>query len=141
MTSFMNTLNGPLSGLMQWQQWENLLATITASNDGRWYFYDVGETPPEEPLETTQLPKFLTAIDKLIREEHQESFLGIVYADNPDQPSLIRIYDPNSLGSVCGSSQMRVLPGWVISRYPPVDLQAEFPKPGNRRRWWKQLFA
>jgi len=28
---------------------------------------------------------------------------------------------------------MRVLPGWVISRCPPVDLPAEFPKPGNRR--------
>ena len=107
MTSFMNLFNG----LMQWQQWEDLLATITSSNDGNWYFYDVGETPPEEPLKTTQLPRFLTAIDKLLRVEHQETYLRIVYADNPDQPSLIKIYDPNSLGSVCGSSQMRVLPG------------------------------
>ncbi len=30
--------------------------------------------------------------------------LGIVYVDDPVAPSLIKIYDPNNLGSTCGSS-------------------------------------
>ena len=33
-----------------------------------------------------------------------------------------------------------VEPAWAISRDAPIDLQAQFSNPGNRRRWWQSLF-
>jgi len=40
-----------------------------------------------------------------LRADHHESYCGIVYADDLDKPRLIKIYDPNNLGSSCGSSK------------------------------------
>jgi hypothetical protein len=48
---------------------------------------------------------FIERIDALLRAEHHESYCGIVYADDLENPRLIKIYDPNNLGSSCGSSK------------------------------------
>jgi hypothetical protein len=55
----------------------------------------------------------------LLRDEHRESYCGIVYADDLDKPRLIKIYDPNNLGSSCGSSKNPPGPGWIMSRCAP----------------------
>jgi len=62
---------------------------------------------------------------------------GIVYADDLDNPSLIKIYDPSHLGTSCGSSKHRILPGWVMSKMPPSDLSPSHLVPQNRKRWWQ----
>ena len=41
---------------------------------------------------------------------------------------------------VVGRSLPPPLPGWVLSRLPPVDLQAAQPT-ASRRRWWHKLLA
>jgi len=74
--------------------------------------------------------------------DHGEDYCGIVYVDNKQQPSLIKIYDPNHLGSSCGSSGAPPpLPGWTISLEQPCDLQLAFAPPANRRRWWQNIFS
>jgi len=100
----------------------------------------VGEAPPQEPVTGGQLQQFIDELDALLRKDHDEAYCGIVYVDDPDEPGMIKVYDPNNLGAVCGSSGARVLPGWVLSTMPPEDLQAALPPPGNRRRWWRRLF-
>ena len=141
MSSFMSLYNGPLTGLMRWPQWDNLAAILNGENEDGWFVYYVGEEVPAVPLSGQQFERFMHEMDALLRSDHQEEYLGIVYADNIEQPAFVKIYDPNNLGSSCGSSGQRVLPGWTISRCEPVDLQAEFPNPGGRRRWWKGLFS
>ena len=101
----------------------------------------VGEEPPSEPSEAARVETFLTEIDKLLRKEHQEDYCGIVYADDLQAPSFVKIYDPNNLGVSCGYSNNPPLPGWVMSRIPPVDLPATRMIAKNRRRWWQQLFS
>ncbi|MDJ0873574.1 MAG: hypothetical protein QNJ87_17615, partial [Gammaproteobacteria bacterium] len=66
---------------------------------------------------------------------------GIVYADDLEKPSFVKIYDPNNLGMVCGYSEQPPLPGWVMSKLRPADLQTAMPPPGNRRRWWARLLG
>ena len=88
-----------------------------------------------------QLQRFITEIDALLRREHDEDYCGIVYADDPSAPGMIKIYDPNNLGKVCGYSANPPLPGWVLSRLPPADLQAAQVQPAGRRRWWQRLFG
>lgn len=64
-----------------------------------------------------------------------------MYADDPERPELIKIYDPHNLGSACNNSGVRIPPRWVLSRMPPALIVDEAPLPGNRRRWWQKLFG
>ena len=140
MSQFLQQFNGSLVGLTRWSDWDEMLQRLHSANDSTWYVYYVGEAVPTEPMSTQQFAHFLIEIEVLLRQDHQEAYLGIIYTDNKPTPNFLKIYDPNNLGASCGSSGMRVLPGWTISRALPVDLQAEFPNPGGRRRWWQRVF-
>ena len=84
---------------------------------------------------------FIHEVDHLLRTEHNEDYCGIVYADDTQQPGFIKIFDPNNLGVSCGYSEKPPLPGWIVSRIPPVELETALYPPNNRRRWWRRLFA
>jgi hypothetical protein len=51
------------------------------------------------PAAAADVSAFIERIDALLRAEHHESYCGIVYADDIENPRLIKIYDPNNLGS------------------------------------------
>ena len=127
--------------MLRWPQLDELWKTLQAQSSKEWFIYAVGEEPPQQPVSHEQLNAFIKEIDKLLHDEHQEDYCGIVYADDRQDPGFIKIYDPNNLGVSCGFSDNPPLPGWVLSLIPPVDLPAAFPPPGNRRRWWQKLFA
>lgn len=139
MSDFETKLNGTLYGLMQWRDWDALRARLQAAGDAPWYAYAVGDVLPEVPITSTALAGFLTEIDALLRRDHDEDYLGIVYVDDPEAPSLVKIYDPNNLGSTCGSIGFKVPPGWILSQDMPKAIAAVAPLPGNRRRWWQAL--
>ncbi len=105
-----------------------------------WYLYAVGEPVPETVSAPADTLRFLEEIDALLHREHAHDYCGIVYADDPAAPRMIKIYDPNNLGVSCGYSDNPPLPGWVMSRLPPVDLAAT-RQPAARRRWWERLFG
>lgn len=136
-TDFLDRFNGGFTGILHWHQLDRLWESV-ASGEG-WYIYPVGEMPPDAPADSERLRDFLRGIDRLLRAEHDEDYCGVVYVDSPQAPSLIKIFDPNNLGSSCGSSGLRVLPGWVLSLARPVDLPAAMPPTRSRRRWWQSL--
>ena len=84
--------------------------------------------------------QFMVKIDALLRQEHQEDYCGIVYADDLDHPTFVKIYDPNHLGSSCGSSKTPTLPGWIMSQIPPTELTSHLV-PKGRQRWWNNFLA
>jgi hypothetical protein len=104
-----------------------------------WYIYAVGEQVPEREATEEELKNFVREIDVLLRQEHDEDYCGIVYADNLEKPTIIKIYDPNNLGVSCGFSDNPPLPGWILSTMPPVALESIKPT-ASRRRWWQRLF-
>ena len=106
-----------------------------------WFVYAVGEPPPAAPAPAVDLLRFVDEIDRLLRREHDEDYCGIVYADDPKAPAMIKVYDPNNLGVTCGYSDNPPLPGWVLSRLAPVDLEAATQPAAGRRRWWSRLFG
>jgi len=138
---FIQSYRGAFSGILRWPQLDELWETLRLQTDKQWYIYAVGETPPVQVSNTAQLETFLKAIDKLLRSEHEEDYCGIVYVDNRQSPSFIKIYDPNNLGVVCGFSDNPPLPGWILSLQQPIDLSAALPPAGTRRRWWQKLFG
>ena len=138
---FMRKYRGFLAGVMQWQDLAALWQRIREQSDGDWYLYHVGEPVPDSPVSDEQLRQFVESIDGLLRQEHDVDYCGIVYVDDPQRPSLVKIYDPNNLGVVCGYSESPPLPGWVMSRLPPEDLPAALAPTGSRRRWWQRIFS
>lgn len=141
MNAFDKKLNGLLYGLMQWSDWDAMRERLLAAPDKRWFVYAVGDSLPERPLPASGFKTALAEIDALLRRDHGEDYLGIVYADDLEYPSLVKIYDPNNLGSACGSSGHKVAPGWILSTDPPNAVEISTPLPGNRRRWWDALKA
>lgn len=132
---FHRLFDGTLYSLLSWEQltafWERLDA------GGGWYLYAVGEARPAEPADAEHVAAFTREIDALLRREHHEDYCGIVYADDLMAPRIVKIYDPNHLGTSCGSGKHKILPGWVMSRVPPADLNPSHLVPQNRKRWWQ----
>lgn len=138
---FLDQFQGSFINMLRWPQLDNLWSTLRQQADAGWYAYAIGETPPDTALTASELEHFLNKIDNLLRKEHTEDYCGIVYADNPSTPRMVKIYDPGNLGVVCGFSEIPPLPGWILSLEAPCDLPAAMPPPANRRRWWQQLLG
>ena len=136
-SEFDRQYNGLLYSVMRWDQLTVFWASIKV--DAGWYIYAVGQNLPVAPSPADKVRQFTSEIDDLLRREHHEDYCAIVYADDLDQPNFIKIYDPNHLGSSCGSSATKssVLPGWIMSLVAPQELQANGFVTGQRKRWWQ----
>jgi hypothetical protein len=128
------------SGILRWQQLDDLWTAVRAKPEG-WYASLVGETPPTEPMAAAAVPAFLAELDTLLRTEHDYDYCGVVYADDPAEPTMIKVFDPHNMGSSCGCSGERIMPRWVLSRLKPVALVDASPLPTGRKRWWQKLFG
>ena len=163
-TEFQRLYAGRLWSVMAWDQLTALWQRIDPG--AGWYLVAAGVAPAPtsgiSPADATSVSAFIERIDALLRAEHHESYCGIVYADDLENPRLIKIYDPNKLGSSCGSSKTKFQwrltpalsalseaavtktlhpPGWIMSRLPPDEIVAIRAAPGNRKRWWQSLLG
>ena len=136
---FATCMNGQFQGILRWQDLDDLWSRIRAEPEG-WHVSLAGEAAPEAPLAADALKHFVEEMDALLRREHDFDYCGIVYADDPAQPGLIKIFDPHNLGSSCGSSGAKIPPRWVLSRIKPARIEDDAPLPNNRKRWWQRLF-
>lgn len=137
---FLTAYRGSFTSMMRWPQLDEFWALLNEQADDNWFVYAVGEQAPDQPASKAKLKEFIKEIDALLRKEHTEDYCGIVYADNKINPTFIKIYDPNNLGVSCGFSDNPPLPGWILSKLTPVELESLIP-PNNRRRWWSRLFS
>jgi len=137
--SFHEHYKGKFFNLLRWAQLDELWTKVIAEPEG-WYIYLVSETVPAGPVSAGQLTQFVKEIDQLLRKEHDYDYCGIVYVDDKENPKMIKIFDPNNLGAVCGSSGAVVLPRWLLTRLPPQSIVDQAPVPANRRRWWQRFF-
>jgi len=138
--NFLDAYRGSFTSMMRWPQLNEFWDLLTTQADENWYIYAVGEAPPTSPTTKDKLLSFIKEIDILLRKDHTEDYCGIVYADDKKTPSFIKIFDPNNLGVSCGFSDNPPLPGWILSKLKPVELESALNPPNNRRRWWKLIF-
>jgi hypothetical protein len=129
--------NGLLYSVMRWDQLTAFWQKVDAG--AGWYLYAVGHDLPQKSSPADKVQQFMRELDELLRREHHEDYCAIVYADDLEAPNFIKIYDPNHLGSSCGSSSMKssVLPGWLMSKVPPRELEMRGIVSGQRKRWWQ----
>ncbi len=129
-------LKGTFSGILQWQQLDELWGRIKT---GEWFFYQVGEELPQEPLSGGDLAIRIDALDALLRKDHHYHYCGIVYTDSIESPALIKVYDPFAMGSSCSHNATPTPPRWILSTFQPALIEPHAPVPMNRRNWW-QMF-
>lgn len=139
MSEFQRLYGGRLWSVLSWEQLDAFWKRIDPA--AGWHVYAIGEAPPTSPAPAVAVSEFITRIDVLLRKEHHHDYCGIVYADNLDAPTFVKIYDPNNLGVSCGFSDNPPLPGWILCRVPPEEIKATGPLPENRKRWWRALFG
>jgi len=135
--AFRQLYTGRLWSIMSWDQ---LAAFWNRIEPDGWYLYAIGEEVPAAPAAAAQTAEFVHRVDALLRHDHRHDYCSIVYADDVERPSFVKIYDPNNLGVSCGFSANPPLPGWIMSRVPPEDLQPARQSPEGRRRWWRAIF-
>lgn len=138
--SYSARLQGRFSGILKWHDLDALWARINDSGES-WYLYQIGSEPPETPVTGEPLASALSKLDELLHADHHHDYCGIVYADDREKPTLVKVYDPNNLGASCGSSGQLILPRWILSLQKPEAIQDDAPLPNNRRRWWSRLFG
>jgi hypothetical protein len=128
--TFREVYDGWHSGLVQWSDWEALMARVAAEPSG-WFVYDTGGPPPSEEEAAERLPVRLAEIDRYLRHNHRADYCGFVYADARHAPSMIKVYNPRN-ASACGAATAP-LPAYVLSRMPPDELpfaEPEAVRPG-----------
>ena len=139
--AFRQAFRGRFESVLRWEQLDLLWGVVRKDVAGDWYIYAVGDAPPQQPSSAEQMQTFLLEIEQLLRKEHDEDYCGVVFTDSMEAPQFVKIFDPNNLGVSCGFSENPPLPGWILSKLPPADLDAPVPQPGNRRRWWQRLLG
>ena len=139
-TNFNQLLNGYFEGILRWSQLDDLWQQLKQS-DAEWFVYQIGSPIPQQPLTTAELHKSIDELNALLRQEHEYDYCGIVYANDIKNPTLIKVYDPNNLGSSCGCGGDKIPPRWIISQQQPEEIIDDAPTPANRKRWWSRLFS
>jgi hypothetical protein len=135
---FLQRMKGAFRGMLHWHDLDALWVAVRTNPEG-WYVSMVGEQPAQQTMPADALDRFIDEVDTLLRREHECSHCGIVYADDIEQPTFIKIYDPGNIGSSCSSTAAP--PRWILSRSQPVLVEDAAPLPGNRRRWWQKLLG
>jgi hypothetical protein len=91
---FLEKYNGLLRGVMQWDKLDSLWMSIRQQEAKGWYIYALGHELPEKIADSDDVEHFIERMDKLLREEHDEDYCGIVYTDDFSQPTLVKILTP-----------------------------------------------
>lgn len=138
-TDFHSHYRGRFYGILQWSQLDKLWEQVTQQPSG-WYIYFVGGIVPDHLATPETLVLFIQELDQLLRADHHHDYCGIVYADDLQQPQMIKIFDPNHLGASCGMSGKTIFPRWILTQIPPQLLEEKAPIPANRQRWWQRFF-
>jgi TusA-related sulfurtransferase len=121
---FVDLATGDLSGLLSWDEFDQICDSIMQRPDAGWYIYAVDEQPPQQMVSSTELVHFITTLKASIRKEYGREHCGIAFVDSRSEPALFKIFNPKLLKSICNIYGNAPLHGWIVSRHKPVDLRA-----------------
>lgn len=123
------TLPGTLAGIIDWLTLEQLFSRIQQSNDPNWRLTRndtpmPGETSTQVVDIGGDLATSLKALYAYLRQSHPRDYCGLVFCDSLTEPTLVRIFDPKLLTSMCNIYGNTPLPSWVITTMDSAQLIA-----------------
>ncbi len=116
--TYREAYEGWLSGLLEWDDFDRVMAAVAASPAG-WWVYDTRGEPPEAPEPEVSLPDRLAEVSQFLRRYHRASYCGFAYADDKASPSIVKIYDPRNASSCSLGTPLAV---YTLSRMQPERL-------------------
>lgn len=137
MIAFQQHYNGRFVNMLRWQQLDDLWDKVKQTQPDDWYVYLVKATVPTMPVDSSELNQFIQGVNTFLHQKHDYDYCGIVYVDDHNCPSMIKIFDPTNLGAVCGSSGTKILPRWLLTRIPPEALIDDTVERTKQKRWWQ----
>jgi len=120
---------GTLAGIIDWHLLDQVFSIIQHSNDAKWRLYSndipmLGENRSKDVDTGGDLKSSLNAINAYLRQSHPRDYCGLVFTDSFTEPTLIRIFDPKFLTSMCNIYGNTPAPSWVISTMDAAQLAA-----------------
>lgn len=120
---------GTLAGVLDWQVLEQIFGFIQHSDDSSWRIYSndtplPGDKHAKEVDTSGDLAASLPLLNAYLRRSHQRNYCGLVFTDSFTAPTLIRIFDPKFLTSMCNIYGNTPAPSWVISNMDAAQLAA-----------------
>ena len=137
-TRFIQTYTSGSHGVLRWEQLDAIWHAVHNGDDA-WYAYEIGADVPAEPLDAESLATFIKTTDLFLHQEHDADYCGVVYVDDIEAPSLLKIYHPRKMGASCGSSGDVVLPKWTLSTERPIDLLEWAAQKDDKPSWWAKM--
>jgi TusA-related sulfurtransferase len=120
---------GTLAGIIDWHVLDEIFRNIQHSNGSKWRLYD-NDTPVSGDNRSSvvntrgDLETSLIALNAYLRQSHPRNYCGLVFTDSLTAPTLIRIFDPRFLTSMCNIYGNTPAPSWVISTMDAAQLAA-----------------
>ena len=125
MSSYIDEFQGRFIGIMQWDDCNALLQNlIDQPND--WYLYDTLKEAPTQTIAVDDFINRIKEIKEILSSEHQERYCGIVYTNDLERPTFVKIFHPKNLGKSCGSSEKPPIPQWLLSKTKPKNVVEKF---------------
>ena len=122
-------MSGTLAGVIDWHILDQIWHVIQHSGDSRWHVFN-NDTPLQgdnraNVVDTSAgLASSLNALNGYLRQSHPHAYCGLVFADSLTDPTLIRIFDPKLITSMCNIYGNAPAPSWVISTMDAAQLAA-----------------
>jgi len=139
LSNYLTEFQGRFIGVMQWNVCNTLLEKLIAEPATDWYLYDTLTPVPQTTISADELVENLTDIHTILKTEHRERYCGIVYVNDLKNPTFVKIFNPNNLGKVCGSSENPPIPQWLLSKTKPEDVVEKFSPPTKNKRFISKL--
>jgi len=120
---------GTLAGIIDWQILDQIWHVIQHSGDSSWHVLNVDAALPgysrANVVDTSAgLVSSLNALHGYLRQSHPQDYCGLVFTDSLTDPTLIRIFDPKFITSMCNIYGNAPAPSWVISTTDAAQLAA-----------------
>ena len=142
---FRTIFNGKFYGVLRWHQLDDIWNIVKNDAEAGWYCYKVDKTPPQSLTQGEEMVVLLDNVDKKLRNTHAEDYCGVVYVDDLDQPSFIKVFNPKGLGTSCSIATSGPLPEWVICKTLPQDISDDETSAVKtakfKKRWLGNLFS
>lgn len=132
MTNYLDQFQGRFIGIMQWDDCNALLQKLIDQPDG-WYFYNTLNSAPNRIIDANVFTENINRIKEILTNEHQERYCGIVYTNDLESPSFVKIFHPKNIGKSCGSSEQPPIPQWLLSKTKPIDVVKKFDPPKEKK--------
>ena len=118
---------GTLAGIIDWQTLDQVFRIIRHSDGSKWRLYNNDTPIPGDNRSTVvdtrgDLASSLQSLDAYLRQTHPRNYCGLAFTDSLTAPTLIRIFDPKFLTSMCNIYGNTPAPSWVISSMDAAQL-------------------